>query len=285
MEIIVGKTAGFCYGVKRAVEGAIEELKSNEDIFCLGEIVHNKQVINDLESKGMKFTDSLNESSGKTIIRAHGVPREIYKLAEKNNIEVKDFTCPNVLKIHDLAEEYSKSGYYIFLCGSSSHPENIGTISYCGENYSIIENEEDVDTALEDFFKSNSKKLLLIAQTTYSLHRFENIKKKIYDSLDSKIEILVKNTICRATELRQKETRELSKNVDYMIIIGGKNSSNTKKLYEIAKEECDNSACIETESELNIDEIKDFSRIGIMAGASTPQESIDKVVEKIDESK
>ena len=283
MEIIVGKTAGFCYGVKRAVEGALEELKSNENIFCLGEIVHNKQVISDLESKGMKFIDSLSESNGKTIIRAHGVPKEIYGLAEQKNINIKDFTCPNVLKIHEIADEYSKDGYYIFLCGSNSHPENIGTISYCGEKCSIIENEEDVGIALDDFGKSNSKKLLLIAQTTYSLHRFENIKKKIYDRLDSNIEILVKNTICRATELRQKETRELSKNVDYMIIIGGKNSSNTKKLYEIAQEECDNSACIETESELNIEEIKDFSRIGIMAGASTPQESIDKVVKKIKE--
>lgn len=284
MEIIVGKTAGFCYGVKRAVEGAIEELKNNEDIFCLGEIVHNKQVINNLESKGMRFINFLEESKGITIIRAHGVPKETYKLAEKKNIRIKDFTCPNVLKIHDLAEEYSKNGYYIFLCGSGSHPENIGTISYCGEKCSIIENEEYVHTALEEFCKSNFKKILLIAQTTYSLRRFENIKRKISSSLNSNIELVVKNTICRATELRQKETMELSKNVDYMIILGGKNSSNTKKLYEIAKEQCANSVCIETEVELNIEEIKDLSKIGIMAGASTPQESIDKVVKKIKES-
>lgn len=285
MEIIVGKTAGFCYGVRRAVEGAIEEIINNENIFCLGEIVHNKQVIDNLENKGIKFIDNLEESKGLTLIRAHGIPKETYKLAEIKNIKIKDFTCPNVLKIHEIAEKYSKDGYCILLCGSASHPENIGTISYCGEKCFIIENEEDVDKVLEDFKKSKSNKILLIAQTTYSLHRFEKIKKKIIDSLDSNIEILVKNTICKATELRQKETEDLSQNVDYMIIIGGKNSSNTKKLYEIAKKECINSVCIETENELNIEEIKVFSKIGIMAGASTPQESIDKVVKKIDESK
>lgn len=281
MEIIVGKTAGFCYGVKRAVEGAMKELNEDTDVYCLGEIVHNKHVIYELENKGMKFINNLDDSNGTTIIRAHGVAKEIYEYAKQKNIEIKDYTCPNVLKIHDITKEYSNNGYYIILCGSINHPENIGTISYCGKNYSIIENEEDIEKTLTDFQKSELKKILLIAQTTYSLKRFDNIQKKICRSLNSNIEIVIRNTICKATELRQKETENLSKKVDYMIIIGGKNSSNTRKLYEIAKKECENSVCVENEEELNVSDIKKFEKIGIIAGASTPQKSIDEVVKKL----
>lgn len=281
MEIVVGKTAGFCYGVKKAVNGAIEELKNNKDVYCLGEIVHNRQVIKELEDKGMNFIEKLSDSKGTTIIRAHGVPKEIYEYAKNNNLKIVDYTCPNVLKIHEIAEEYSKNGYYIFLCGSINHPENIGTASYCGNNYYIVEKEEDIYKAIDVLKQSNLQKVLLIAQTTYSLQRFENIKNLVLDNLNSSMKVVIKNTICRATELRQKETKEMSQNVDCMIVIGGKNSSNTKKLYEIAIKDCRNSICIETEEELDTNYIKGFAKVGIMAGASTPQESINKVIEKI----
>lgn len=282
MEIIVGKTAGFCYGVKRAVEGAIEELNNHKKIDCLGEIVHNQQVIKELENQGLQIIDKIEDSIGTTIIRAHGIPKEIYEIAEQNKIEIKDYTCPNVLKIHKIVEEYSKNGYYIFLCGSGKHPENIGTISYCNEHYSIIETEEDIEEAINCLQRSKMKKLLVMAQTTYSLQKFYKIEKMINEKLSEDVEIIVKNTICKATELRQKETEELSQKVDYMIIIGGKNSSNTKKLYEIAKEKCTNSVCVETEEELDLEDIKRHERIGIMAGASTPQDSIIKVVQAIE---
>lgn len=281
MEIIVGKTAGFCYGVKRAVEGAIKELDKDSNIDCLGEIVHNKQVIKELESKGLKFIEKIEDFSGTTIIRAHGVTEEIYQFAKKNQIKIKDYTCPNVLKIHKIAEEYYQKGYYIFLCGSKNHPENIGTVSYCGNNCSILEKQEDLKQAIEELEKKGIKKLLLIAQTTYSLQKFNEIKNEIQKIIPKDIEVVVKNTICKATELRQIETEELSKNVDYMIIIGGKNSSNTKKLYEIAIKNCRNSICIETKEELNIDEIKKHKKIGIMAGASTPENSILEVINAI----
>ena len=298
MEVILGKSAGFCYGVRMAVEGAKEELEKirkkekdeeksqkekekNTPLYCLGEIVHNKQVINDLRKKGLIFIDNIEESNGKTIIRAHGIKKEIYEIAKKRNIDLKDFTCPNVLKIHKIAEEYAKDGYFIFLCGSKNHPENIGTISYCGKNSYIIEKVDDTLKALEELERSGINKLLLISQTTYSLEKFYIIEEIIKNELPKSKELLVQNTICRATELRQKETEELSKKVKYMIIIGGENSSNTRKLYEIAKVNCKNCVCVEVAKQLDLEKIKQQERIGIMAGASTPKESIEEIVEVI----
>lgn len=282
MEIIVGKTAGFCFGVKRAVEGSEEVLKNTqEDVYCLGEIVHNRDVVEDLKQKGLKFIDNIQESKGKTIIRAHGVPKEVYAYAKQNEIHLIDYTCPNVLKIHDIAYEYSQKGYYICLCGSKTHPENIGTLSYCGENVSVIENEDDTFEAIENFKRTGIKKLLLISQTTYSLEKFYIIREILENELPSDIEFVQNNTICKATELRQLETKKIAQEVDYMIIIGGKNSSNTRKLYDIAKKECENSVCVENKAELDFEEIRKFDKIGIMAGASTPRKSIDEVVEGI----
>ena len=282
--IIIGETAGFCYGVKRAVDGVNKDINENEEgnIYCLGEIVHNKQVIKSLKDKGLIFIDDIEDSKGKTVIRAHGIRKEIYDIANKKNIELKDYTCPNVLKIHKIAEEYAEKGFFIFLCGSKEHPENIGTISYCGKNVYIIEKEDDVEEALEILKNSNINKLLVISQTTYSLEKFNEIEKKVKSQLPKNIELVSKNTICKATELRQKETEKISKMVDYMIIIGGVNSSNTKKLYEIAKANCKKCICVETVVQLDIAEIEKSNKVGIMAGASTPEESIQKILEKVE---
>ncbi len=281
MEIIVGKTAGFCYGVKRAVEGAKKVVKESENVYGLGEIVHNKDVVKQLENLGMHFIEDIREAKGKTIIRAHGIPKQVYQEAEKKQIELIDYTCPKVLKIHEIAEEYAKNGYYIFLLGNRKHPEIIGTLSYCGENKFVIEKEEDALKALEVLEKSEIKKLLVISQTTYSLEKFYIIEEIIKNELSRDIELVIKNTICQATEIRQKETEEMSKKVDCMIIIGGRNSSNTKKLYDIAKQNCKMVIFIENEKEINLDAIGRKDKIGIMAGASTPEESIKKVVSKL----
>lgn len=287
MEVIVGKTAGFCYGVKRAINGAIEQVENN-NLFCLGEIVHNKQVIEKLEKRGIKFIDDINQiktKNTKVIIRAHGIQKDIYEKAKNQDIEVLDYTCPNVLKIHEIAKEYEQKGFYIILCGKKEHPENIGTISYCGNNYSIVQDEKEVKEALEKFEKTGIIKLLVISQTTYSIEKFNQIVEMIKSEVKDEKELVIKNTICRATELRQKETKELSKEVDFIIIIGGKNSSNTMKLYEIAKSNCRDSVCIETVDELKIDNLKQYEKIGIMAGASTPKESIDDVLNKLNNLK
>ncbi len=253
MEIIVGKTAGFCYGVERAVKGATEEIKNTkEGIYCLGEIVHNKQVIKKLENLGVKCIEEIQEAEGTVLIRAHGVAKEVYEKAKAMNIKIQDYTCPNVLKVHEIAEEYSQKGYYIILLGAKNHPENIGTASYCGKDYYVLEKEEELDKAIKMFKETNKNKLLLLSQTTYSLEKFESIEKNIKSELKNEVNFVVKNTICKTTELRQKETNELSKKVDKMIIIGGANSSNTKKLYEVAKKNCEDTIFVETVKDLEI---------------------------------
>lgn len=281
MEIIVGENAGFCYGVKRAVDGAKHEIENNNNIYCLGEIVHNKDVVKLLEQQGIKFIEDIKDSNGATIIRAHGVEKEVYDKAKKAGIELIDYTCPKVLKIHEIAEKYAQKGYYIMLTGSKTHPENVGTISFCGDNYFVVENEEMLYCAIEELKKSKIKKILLLSQTTFSLEKFKNILDRIKELIPDNIELIVKNTICPATRVRQEETSNIAQNVDKMIIIGGKNSSNTKKLFEISKKYCNNSYCIENEKELDLSLFNKDDKIGIMAGASTPQESINNVVEKL----
>lgn len=279
MEIIVGKTAGFCFGVSNAVYKSKEELEKHKNLYCLGELVHNKEVTKELEEEGLQFVDNVEEAKENVIIRAHGEPEVTYIKAKDLGLNVIDLTCPKVIKIHDIAKDYATSGYYIFLVGQKEHPETIGTISYCGEFADIIEKEEDIEVVLEKFKNSNISNLLIISQTTFSMEKFELICKKIKERLDGKYNIEIKNTICNATKLRQEETEELSEEVELMIIIGGRHSSNTNKLYNIATSKCKNSILIENKDELDINYIKQFDKIGIMAGASTPEKSVNEVVD------
>ena len=285
MEIQVGKTSGFCFGVRNAVDKTNEILKKeqNKKIYCLGELVHNKTIVNQLKKDGLIFIDTIEQAKDTTIIRAHGVEKKVYEIAKKKNIDLIDLTCPSVLRIHKIAEEYALENYYIFLIGKKEHPEIIGTYSFCGENASIISEIEDVDNAINNLKKSNLNKLLIIVQTTYSTKVFDEIVKEIQEKIPQNISIEVKNTICRATELRQEETKKISKEVELMIIIGGKNSSNTNKLYEIAQKECKNTIFIENSEELDKEKILKFEKIGIMAGASTPQKSIDEVIKLLEQ--
>lgn len=283
MQVTIGKTAGFCYGVKNAVEGAENTAKNvNGEIYGLGEIVHNKEVVNRLSNKGIKFIEDIKDAKDNVIIRAHGVDKKIYKEAENNNVKVWDFTCPKVKKIHDIADEYVKNGYCIILFGDRNHPENIGTISYCMNKVYTLKQKEEINNIVQNIVNAKEKKILIISQTTYNMKKFKEYSDILKHELNKKdIEVKIENTICASTEMRQKEVEEMAKNQEYMIIIGGKNSSNTQKLYEIASKYCKNVICIETEKELNIKEIKKYELIGIMAGASTPRESIDRVYDAI----
>ncbi len=282
MEIVLGKTAGFCYGVRNAVQKAEEKLKKHKNVSCLGELVHNGQVIRKLEKLGLKIVERVEDSNNKVIIRAHGIAKEIYHKAKKLDIEIFDFTCPNVLKIHKIADEHASKGYYIFLIGGKNHPESLGTISFCGKDSYLIETKEEIDEAIKAFKDSNIKKLLIIVQTTFSLEKFNSYVRQIKEKIDDDVELQVKNTICNATKIRQEETCEISKKVQCMIIIGGKNSSNTKKLYDIARENCENTMIVETKDELDVSTVKKFEKVGIMAGASTPDNSIDDVIKAIE---
>ena len=283
MEYIVGKTAGFCYGVKNAVEKSEKALENEKPIYCLGEIVHNKNVVKDLENKGIIFIDDLKQNleKRKTIIRAHGIAKEVYRQADKMGIDLIDLTCPKVLKIHKIVSEYNEKEYYIFLVGSKKHPEIIGTASFCGDDVSIIENIDDINISIDNFKKSNRKKLAIVVQTTFSLQKFTEITESIKKKFKNFENIEVVNTICNATKIRQEETEELSKKVDCMIIVGGKNSSNTKKLYEISKKNCNNTICVEEVNEIDKGVLKQGNIVGIMAGASTPQCSINSVIELV----
>lgn len=281
MEIILGKTAGFCGGVVRSVTEAKKVLDKYKKVYCLGELVHNKQVVESLESIGLVTVNSLDDvlSGSRVILRAHGVPKDIYIEAEKRNIELIDLTCPKVLKVHDEAKKLEKEGYYIIVAGKRTHPEVLGTISYCGVNSCIIEDVEDLTDVIKDIKHSKLNKVALISQTTYSTKKFEQIEKELKQEL-KEYDLCIKNTICPATEMRQKETEELVSLVDAMIIIGGKNSSNTNKLYEIAKNVCDDTYIIETAEDLSQDFSK-YGKVGVMAGASTPKSSIDAVIRKL----
>lgn len=276
MEIIVGKNAGFCYGVQRAVDKALEEVKKNKT-YCLGEMVHNQNVINKLENLGLCFIKTIEESKGNTIIRAHGEPKSIYKKAKEMGINLIDLTCPSVLKIQNLADEYSKKGYFIIIVGKTNHPEVLGIKSRAGCDYRVIDNKSDISELLNII--NNKKKVLLISQTTHSSKKFDEIAEELKNSINSDIELEIKKTICPSTEIRQKETEEIAKKVDLMIIIGDKRSSNTNKLYDIACNFCNNVVFVSNETEINLDRFKGIKSVGIMAGASTPKEDILKIKE------
>lgn len=315
MDIVVGKTAGFCYGVNNAVAKTRQTLEDNKEnnTYCLGELVHNKQVVQKLEALGLKVIEDVNELSkttnknDKVIIRAHGVSKQVYDKIEELGYEIVDLTCPNVLAIHKIVESFIEKGYYIFLVGQRNHPEVIGTYGWCincttgtigdtqnccknvpkGTDYldekitpncSIIEMEEDIDTEIEEFNNSKFENLLIVGQTTFSLEKFNTFVDIIKTKTSRNVE--VRNTICNATRLRQEEVEKIAKGVPFMIIIGGKNSSNTKKLYEIANKFTE-TVCVETVEELDLDNVRRYNKIGIMAGASTPNESIEAVKNSI----
>ncbi len=278
MQVVVGKLAGFCGGVKRSVIKAKECLDKNDVVYCYGEIVHNKQVINSLENEGLKIIDNIEEVPDNNIVvfRAHGVEKTIYEKAENKNLEIVDLTCPKVLKIHEDAKELVNNGYFIILIAQISHPETIGTISFCGKDSFILEDEVMLDDLMNKIKESGKKKVAVLSQTTFSVSKFNDLVMKLDDLLKD-YELDINNNICDATDLRQKEMKELAPQVDAMIVIGGKNSSNTKKLYEIGLKECKKCYLVETIDDLKAD-FENCEKVGVMAGASTPQSSIDDVV-------
>ena len=284
MKIIIGKTAGFCYGVRRAVNETKKELENSSEICCLGEIVHNKSVVKDLEERGITFVNDIDECKGKVIIRAHGESKETYKKLKEKGIEIKDLTCPKVLKTHELAEEYIKHNYFIVLIGVQGHPESIGTLSFCGENSYLLQDKSNIKEMVDKINESKLKDILILAQTTYNSKKFDDIVEEIKKELNGK-NIKVKKTICEATKIRQNETTKIAKKVDAMIIVGDKKSSNTNKLYDISKEYCKRTFFVQTKKKKIIEELKNAKEIGIMAGASTPEEDIAKIIEKVKENK
>lgn len=276
MKVKVAKEAGFCFGVKRAMKMAWDELELNSDIYALGPLIHNKQAVQKYEDKGLITVDNINDipNNQSVIIRSHGVSRDIYDKADFNNLDVIDTTCPFVKKIHNIVKEAYENGFKIIIIGDKNHPEIIGINGWCENSAVILKSIED----LNDLNLDNNNKYCVVAQTTLNLELYN----KIVDALSKKLDnITFNNTICSATKTRQQAAKDLSVDVDCMIVIGGKHSSNTQKLVNICKEQVPTFA-IETKEDLDIDKLNKFNLIGVTAGASTPDWIIEDVISFIE---
>ena len=275
MEVIVAKTAGFCFGVERAVNQVHDQIKNeNGPIYTLGPIIHNEEVVRDLEEKGVKVLNSENEiltlTEGTVIIRSHGVGKHIYDMLKAQGVQIVDATCPFVKKIHRIVQEQNLQGRRVIIIGDETHPEVEGIKGWGDARTMVVKNEEQMEK-LPSF---TGEKLCIVSQTTFNYNKFkdlvEKFEKKGYD-------ILVLNTICNATQERQVEAERIASQVDAMIVIGGKNSSNTPKLYGICQKECKDTYYIQTLDDLNPESVNSVRSVGITAGASTPKKIIEEV--------
>ena len=276
-ELTIAKSAGFCFGVTRAVNMVYEAIeKENVPIYTYGPIIHNDEVVKDMEKNGVTVINDLDELSshekGVMIIRSHGISKAEYDRIKNCGFEVLNATCPFVSKIHRYVEDYSSKGYDIIIVGSPKHPEVCGIKGWADEkcHVTIINSPEDA----KNYMKNSTKKLCIVSQTTFNYKKFQElveiIRKKGYD-------IIVLNTICNATEERQTEARAIAKEAEAMIVIGGRSSSNTQKLFEICKMECENTYYIQTLDDLDLTKLKSIDNVGITAGASTPNNIIEEV--------
>lgn len=271
MQIIVSKYSGYCYGVKRAVSMAQESIEKYDDIYSLGSIIHNKKAVEKLTDNGLKIVQDIDKEQENIIFRSHGVEKKFYKFAQENDINIIDTTCTFVKKIHQIVEEQYKKGYKIIIVGSKIHPEVIGINSYADYQAQFVEEETDISNLVI----SNDDKYSIVFQTTFNIEKYDSIVNKLKEKIKN---IDVHNTICNATKKRQDAALELAKNVDMMIVIGDKSSSNSKKLYDIASSK-KKSIFIEDVNQLDIDMFKNIKKVGITAGASTPDFVIDEVIE------
>ena len=277
MKIYIADYAGFCFGVKRAVEiaeGALSQLNKGEKIYSLGPLVHNPQVVDKFNEKGIKVINNADEiDDGKIIIRSHGISGKLQKRLEDKNLQLIDGTCPYVKSVHNKVNKYHEDGYKIVIIGDKNHPEVIGINGWCNDEAIIINKEDEAENM------PNYDKICIVSQTTNTQEKFQ----KLSDIIAKKgKEVKIFNTICNATNQRQSACEELAKKVEAMIVIGGHHSSNTNKLAEISKKYCSNVYHIETHDELPLHEISKFNTVGITAGASTPDWIIEEVIKTLE---
>lgn len=276
MEVKIAKNAGFCFGVKRAMKMAWDELQKSEDgIYALGPLIHNKQAVLKYEENGLKTIDEVREvpTSKSMIIRSHGVGEIVYTESKEKGLNVIDTTCPFVKKIHEVAKKHYSQGFDIIVIGDEKHPEVIGINGWCNNEAIIIKTLED----LENISLDKNKKYCVVAQTTINIDLYNKILEALSNKLDN---VIFNNTICSATKVRQEAAKEISSDVDMMVVVGGKHSSNTQKLVQICQEYVPTLA-IETVNELNPEDFKGFKKVGLTAGASTPDWIIEEVISYI----
>ncbi len=273
MKVTLAKTAGFCPGVKRAVDMAYKAAGCGR-VYTYGPIIHNEAVVGDLASKGVFAVESVDDipagADVTVVLRSHGVSRATYEVIAEKGVNIIDATCPFVKKIHHIVEEKGREGREIIIIGDAKHPEVQAICGWCQMTPTVIENRDEA----EKFVPKHTEKLCIVSQTTFNYKKFQELveilSKKGYD-------ILCLNTICNATEERQSEARRIAGFADAMIVIGGQNSSNTQKLYEISKEECENTYYIQALGDLDFSKLESVDNVGITAGASTPNNIIEEV--------
>ena len=274
MDIKLAEHTGFCFGVRRAVDTVYEQVKTGKTIYTYGPIVNNEEVVRELGQMGVQVLGSREEleklETGSVIIRAHGVSEEIYRLLEEKGLECIDATCPFVKRIHRIVEQESIEGSHIVVIGNAGHPEVEGIVGWCKGDVTVLEEPEDAEKFVPPF----GKKLCVVAQTTYNYNKFHYIV-EIFDKKGYNNSTV--NTICNATEERQRAARKLAAEADVMIVIGGRHSSNTRKLYDICREECADTYYIQTLDDLHLELPKAVRLVGITAGASTPNKLIEEV--------
>jgi len=272
LKVIISKNSGYCSGVKRAIkilDDTIVKYSGKSTVFTMGDIIHNPKVIENYKNKGVLSIDEIErlKKNDNLVIRSHGVSPEIIDKLNKKGVNILNATCPFVLKVHEMAKELSKKGYFLILIGNENHPEIIGIKgNIIGKDFKIINSVKDVENI------STQKKIAVISQTTQTMENFILISKKIIEKI--KNEVFVLNTTCKATELRQKEAAFLSKKVDIMIVIGGKNSANTIHIAKISKKILPETYHIETAEELDKEWFNGKKVAGICSGASTPVEDV-----------
>ncbi len=272
-EVILAKSAGFCFGVKRAVDTVYEQT-GKKNVYTFGPIIHNEEVVKDLEKKGVFVINTMEElddiTEGTVIIRSHGVSSAVYEALQKKGVEIVDATCPFVLKIHNIVKQESANGKQIVIIGNGKHPEVEGIMGWSKTQVHVVDTAEKAQNLQLD----PQREVCIVSQTTFNYNKF----KELVEIISEKgYNIIIRNTICNATEERQTEAREIAKRVDAMIVVGGSSSSNTRKLYEICKNECKDTYYIQTLNDLDMTSLGKADCIGITAGASTPNNIIQEV--------
>ena len=285
MEILLAKSAGFCFGVQRAVDTAYKHA-DEKNVYTYGQIIHNEEVVGDLAKHGVKILedDELDQiKDSKVIIRSHGAEKRVYDILEKNGNEIIDATCPFVKKIHNIVMDECGKGHTVIIIGDGKHPEVKGIMGWCMSEPVVIGTEEEAEKFVQSCLNGEykpSENISIVSQTTFNYRKFHNVVDIIRNKLYN---VTAYKTICNATSVRQREAQEIASKVDAMIVIGGRNSSNTQKLYEISKKECENTYYIQTLVDLDLTTFESVSRVGITAGASTPSKLIKEVHGRMDE--
>jgi len=280
VEIVLAETAGFCMGVDLALRRLDKLVAAGEGrpIYILGPIIHNPQVLKKYAEQGVILAETPDEIPGGSfvVIRAHGITKQVEAELRARDVMIKDATCPRVKKAQLLIDSNTEEGRELLLYGEADHPEVAGLVSYAGHGYFVFGSEEELD----EYSLSGDKSYVLAAQTTQDRVLFDKMADRLTN--DAELDVIVLKTICDATKLRQKEAHELASEVDFMVVVGGYNSGNTRRLAQVVTDRGTPCKHVEILDDLSLDGLSQYNKIGVTAGASTPRHLIDEVLDALE---